>query len=119
MRVTRPFVIGFDLHQRDGKACSLMKRISRRRVLSTFAAAGAASLLTGCRDANLPPSVIAADAPQPARGLLNRDLDGNWIERELTPEVNSCVDCHSKKGQGDAMVRMNCATCHQFESKHP
>ena len=46
---------------------------------------------------------LAADGASKVVELLNRDLDGDWIEGELTAEVHSCVDCHSKKAQGDAM----------------
>jgi hypothetical protein len=62
---------------------------------------------------------LAADGASKVVQLLNQTLNGDCIEGKLTTEVHSCVDCHGKQNQADAMVRMNCATCHQFESEHP
>jgi len=62
---------------------------------------------------------LAADGASKIVQLLNRDLEGDLIEGKLTPAVNTCVDCHGTKNLENAMVKMNCATCHQFERKHP
>lgn len=51
--------------------------------------------------------------------ILNRNLAGNFEKPELTSEVQACVNCHGKEGKGDPVVKMNCASCHQFEEKHP
>jgi len=51
--------------------------------------------------------------------LLNKHLEGGWVEGKLTPAVHACADCHGKNNVGSAMVKMNCAACHQLPSKHP
>jgi hypothetical protein len=62
---------------------------------------------------------LAADGAIKVTEMFNRQLAGDRGSIELTPEVKSCVECHGKKGQADALVQMNCTTCHQFEKKHP
>ncbi|TWT78780.1 Split-Soret cytochrome c precursor [Planctomycetes bacterium CA13] len=62
---------------------------------------------------------LAADGAGKIVELLNRDLDGERILGKLTPQVQSCIDCHGKEDMGNAMVKMNCGTCHQFDGEHP
>ncbi|TWU38204.1 C-GCAxxG-C-C family protein [Novipirellula artificiosorum] len=62
---------------------------------------------------------LAADGASKLVELLNHDFDGVPILGELTPKVQSCIDCHGKQEMGNAMVKMNCASCHSFEGEHP
>ncbi|TWU37752.1 Split-Soret cytochrome c precursor [Novipirellula aureliae] len=62
---------------------------------------------------------LAADGASKVVELLNRDLDGVQILGELTPQVQSCIDCHGQEEMGNTMVKMNCGACHQFDGKHP
>ncbi len=62
---------------------------------------------------------LSADGAGKIVQLLNAHLDGEWVEGELTQDVFACADCHGKEKESDAMVKMNCATCHQFKDKHP
>jgi hypothetical protein len=38
---------------------------------------------------------------------------------DFMPETQSCIDCHGKTGRVDPVGKMQCGSCHQFESKHP
>jgi len=63
---------------------------------------------------------LATDGAMKVVELLNRKVDDDACEfAGLAPEVKSCVDCHGKRELADAMGKMSCGTCHQFEGKHP
>mgnify|MGYP000733483022 CR=1 FL=1 len=51
--------------------------------------------------------------------VLNEGADGLPSGDQPTPEATSCMKCHGKKGQGDAMGKMNCSACHTLPDKHP
>jgi hypothetical protein len=62
---------------------------------------------------------LATDGAVKVVDLLNRRLAGESEFRATTPQVQKCIDCHGPQRQADAMVRMRCGTCHQFEDEHP
>jgi hypothetical protein len=62
---------------------------------------------------------LATDGAIKIVDILNRNLEDAPQFRTITPKVRACVDCHGPQDQADAMVKMNCATCHQFEGEHP
>lgn len=62
---------------------------------------------------------LATDGAVKVVDILNRKLAGESEFRGTTQQVRACMECHGPQEQADAMVRMNCATCHQFEDKHP
>jgi hypothetical protein len=62
---------------------------------------------------------LAADGAAKVVGILNRAKMDESDFVELSDDVISCIDCHGPKDMADAMGKMNCATCHQFEGDHP
>jgi hypothetical protein len=62
---------------------------------------------------------LATDGAVKVVDILNRRLEGRSEFRELTQPVQACIDCHGKQDLADAMGKMNCGTCHQFDDEHP
>jgi hypothetical protein len=63
---------------------------------------------------------LAADGVMKTVEILNRKAKHGTSEfTGLTPEVNACIKCHGRDQRADVMGKMNCASCHQFEGKHP
>jgi hypothetical protein len=62
---------------------------------------------------------LATDGAVKVVDILNRRLSGESEFRKTTRQVRACTECHGPQEQADAMVQMNCATCHQFEDEHP
>ena len=63
---------------------------------------------------------LATDGAMKIVEILNRKAGDRDCELlGVTSEVKSCMDCHGPKELENAMVKMNCATCHQFDKKHP
>jgi hypothetical protein len=62
---------------------------------------------------------LATDGAIKVVGILNRNLEDAPAFRKITPQVKACIDCHGPQDQADAMGKMSCATCHQFEDEHP
>lgn len=51
--------------------------------------------------------------------ILNRKSAGAFETPKLASDVQACVNCHGKEGRGDPLAKMNCASCHEVEEKHP
>ncbi|MCL2744040.1 MAG: hypothetical protein FWE67_09320 [Planctomycetaceae bacterium] len=51
---------------------------------------------------------------------MNRyHADNNCTFAALPQSTATCFDCHGPKGtQGDAIVKMNCASCHDHDETH-
>ncbi len=63
---------------------------------------------------------LATDGVIKVVEILNRKAEEEACEfAPLTPDVKACIDCHGKNEPGDAVGKMRCATCHQFDKKHP
>ena len=63
---------------------------------------------------------LAADGAMKTVEILNRKAEHGTSEfTGLTPEVNACIKCHGRDQRADITVKMNCASCHQFDGKHP
>ena len=63
---------------------------------------------------------MAADGAMKIVDILNRKArDESCDFARLSPETKSCVDCHGPRDIQDAMGKMSCATCHQFDRRHP
>jgi hypothetical protein len=62
---------------------------------------------------------LAADGAARIVEILNRTAEDGVEAIGLTPEVQSCLDCHGRQEQADAMGKMQCAACHSFQEEHP
>ena len=52
--------------------------------------------------------------------LLNRNsVDPNCECLNLTSDTRACLECHGPRELSDSMGRMNCASCHSFDGRHP
>jgi len=63
---------------------------------------------------------LTADIVINTAELLNRyHADNTCTFAPLVQPTATCFDCHGPKGtQADAIVKMNCASCHQHDEKH-
>lgn len=108
-----------------------MKTITRRNLLASFGMIGGSAVLTGgCNHsaANMVDSAKETGSSESGLGTTARDwnyirLDPTIVAESesagLKAEVQSCIDCHGKQDRADAMVKMQCDTCHQFDAEHP
>jgi hypothetical protein len=63
---------------------------------------------------------LAADGAARIVEILNREAKSAGGETApLTPEVASCLECHGRQGQGNAMGKMSCSACHELGPDHP
>ena len=52
--------------------------------------------------------------------LLNRNsMDPNCECLSLATETQACLECHGPRELNNSMGRMNCASCHTFDGRHP
>jgi len=63
---------------------------------------------------------LTADIVAKTAELLNRyHADNACTFAPLTQPTATCFDCHGPKGtQADAIVKMNCASCHEHDDAH-
>jgi len=63
---------------------------------------------------------LTADIVAKTAELLNRyHADNACAFAPLAPSAATCFDCHGPKGtQADAIVKMNCASCHEHGESH-
>jgi len=63
---------------------------------------------------------LTADIVTKTAELLNRyHADSTCTFAPLAQPTASCFDCHGPKGtQADAIVKMNCASCHEHDETH-
>jgi hypothetical protein len=51
--------------------------------------------------------------------LLNRDAGEPRDFLDISAETHACIECHGRNSRRDALAKMNCVTCHQFDTEHP
>lgn len=62
---------------------------------------------------------LTADVAARVVELLNGSIRDSPSLDPLTPDVQSCLSCHGKTGSRDALVGMNCSSCHMLSQEHP